>query len=113
MVHVDYKLKTLYQDDGDYMKVELYEYDHKHEEDQIEAVLAAIAPVIKSISLLPHSAKGVYKQMPEEGMTQEEYEERLRKIGNIDWSKFSGGSDGQCEKYCEGDSCEISFNKKV
>jgi len=46
-------------------------------------------------------------------MTQEEYEERLRKIGNIDWSKFSGGSDGQCEKYCEGDSCEISFNKKV
>lgn len=81
-------------------------YNTNHEEDQVEAVLAAIAPLTKSVSLLPHSDVGLFAQMPEEGITKEEYEQRLAGIKAIDWTKFIG-SDGQDEKYCDGDKCVI------
>lgn len=87
-------------------ELNLYEYDPNHEEEDIERVLSAIVPLIKSCSLLPHSAKGAYRQMPEEGISPEEYEERLKVIKPIDWSKF-GGSDGEDEKYCQGDTCVV------
>jgi ribonucleoside-diphosphate reductase alpha chain len=89
-------------DDG----LKIFQYNPKHEEDDIESVLSAIAPLIKTVSLLPHTPKGVYKQMPEEGITKEEYEQRVAAIKPIDWSSF-GGSDGQDERYCEGDRCII------
>lgn len=84
----------------------LYKYNPHHEEEQIEAVLAAIAPLTKSVSLLPHSDVGIFEQMPEEGITKSEYERRLSEIKPIDWSRFIG-SDGQDEKYCDGDKCEV------
>lgn len=86
-------------------EVKIYEYNSLHEENDIEAVLSSIVPLIKSVSLLPHSDVGVYAQSPEEGITKEEYNRRLNEIIPIDWSKF-GGSDGQDERYCQGDSCE-------
>jgi hypothetical protein len=85
----------------------LYRYNPKHEENELEAVLAAIAPVTKSVSLLPHSETGIFKQMPEEGITKEEYERRISQIKQIDWSKFVG-SDGEDERYCQGDKCLIT-----
>ena len=84
----------------------VYEFDPNHEENVIEKVLAAIAPLIKSCSLLPHSAKGAYRQMPEQGISVEEYEQRLAIIKKIDWSKFCN-SDGMDERYCTGDTCVI------
>lgn len=87
-------------------ELSLYEFDPHHEEEDIERVLSAITPLIKSCSLLPHSAKGAYRQMPEEGLAPEEYETRLKAIRSIDWSLF-GGSDGQDEKYCQGDQCVL------
>lgn len=87
-------------------EIRIYEYDEGHEEHSIEPVLSAIAPLTKSVSLLPHSAKGAYRQMPEEGISEEEYHQRLSEIQPIDWVKFSG-SDGIDERYCEGPSCEI------
>lgn len=84
----------------------LYRYNENHEEDQVADVLSHIAPLTKSVSLLPHSDVGIFRQMPEEGITKEEYEKRLSAIKSIDWSKFSN-SDGQDEKYCEGDKCII------
>lgn len=86
-------------------ELNIYEYDPHHEEDHIEPVLSAIAPLTKSVALLPHSPKGAYKQMPEEGISEEEYYERLSQIKPIDWSNFTG-SDGIDEKYCEGPVCE-------
>lgn len=91
------------------VEANIYEYDPQHEEDAIEAVLSSITPLCKSISLLPHTSKGVYKQMPEEGISESEYEERLARIRlPIDWSEFSG-SDGIDERYCQGQTCEIKM----
>lgn len=87
-------------------EVKIYSYNSNHEENDIETVLSSIAPHTKSVSLLPHSAKGVYVQMPEEGITKEEYLRRRSMIKTIDWSKLSG-SDGEDERYCMGPSCEI------
>lgn len=85
---------------------QIYKFNPQHEENQIEAVLSAIAPLTKSVSLLPHSAQGAFAQMPEQGITKEEYERRLSSIKAIDWSQYKG-SDGIDEKYCEGPSCAI------
>ena len=84
----------------------LYRFNPNHEEDIIESVLSHIAPLTKSVSLLPHSEAGIFPQMPEEGITKEEYQRRLAQIKPIDWSQF-GGSDGVDEKYCTGDTCNV------
>lgn len=97
----DYKLEKVGVD-----KYDLYRFDPNHEEDQLEDVLSHIVAVTKSVSLLPHSSVGIFKQMPEEGITKEEYERRLASIKPIDWSNF-GGSDGMDEKFCTGDACSI------
>ncbi len=96
------KLKIV-SSDWDY---KVYRYDPEHEEHDVEAVLSMLAPVVKSVSMLPHTSKGVYKQMPEEGITKEEYERRLASLKPIDWSKLRG-SDGVDEKFCQGDRCEV------
>jgi ribonucleoside-triphosphate reductase (thioredoxin) len=85
---------------------ELYKFNPDHEEDQILKVLAAFAPLIKSCSLLPHTANGVYEQTPEEGITEEQYNILKAGIKKIDWSGYRG-SDGEDEKYCQGDVCEL------
>ena len=76
------------------------------EVDELESVLSSIAPVTKSVSLLPHTPEGKFQQMPEQGITKEEYEKRVREIKKIDWAGYHG-SDGQDEKYCEGDRCTV------
>lgn len=84
----------------------IYSYNPDHEENDLEAVLAAIAPLTKSISLLPHTLKGIFPQMPEEGLTKAEYDELLEDTPTIDWSQYFGG-DGVDERYCTGDTCEL------
>lgn len=91
---------------GDLKEIYVHEYDAGHEEHHIEPVLSAIAPVTKSVALMPHSAKGAYRQMPEEGISRQEYEERLAAIRPIDWSTLSG-SDGLDEQYCTTEHCEL------
>jgi len=84
----------------------LYRFDPNHEEDDIKSLLGMIAPLTKSISLLPHAAVGVYPQSPQTGISEEEYNERLAAMPKIDWSKLSG-SDASPELYCQGPSCEL------
>jgi len=88
------------------VEVKIYEYDENHEEDDIEPVLSSIAPLTKSVAMLPITPKGVYAQMPEEGITEDEYNDRLLRIKPIDWSKLRG-SDGIDERYCEGPQCVV------
>jgi hypothetical protein len=100
-----WKLVVRYEGDQP-VELHVHEYNAKHEEDDIEPVLSAIAPLTKSVALLPHSAKGAYKQMPEEGISVNEYQRRLAAIQPIDWSELSG-SDGIDERYCSGPLCEV------
>lgn len=100
-----YKLRINRQD-GRITQMWIYEYDPTNEEADVEPVLSAIAPHTKSVSMLPHSDKGAYRQMPEEGISKTEYEMRLAAISPIDWSSLSG-SDGIDERYCSGPTCEI------
>lgn len=103
----DFKF-TLKQNKYGTWELKLYKFDPNHEEDQIERVLSSITPLIKSCSLLPHSDEGAYRQMPEEGITKQEYETRLAKIKPIDWTLFKG-SDGEDEKYCSGPVCAVAL----
>lgn len=77
----------------------------EEERDDIESLLSFAAPNVKSISMLPISTDA-YEQMPEERISEEEYEKRVNSIKDIDWSKYNG-SDGIDEKYCSGDVCEV------
>jgi ribonucleoside-triphosphate reductase len=79
-------------------------FDPKREGMHIEHMLSKFVPLIKSVSMLPHSGTGIYKQMPYEGITKEEYEVRISRISNIDWSRFSG-SDGIETRFCTNDTC--------
>ncbi len=81
-------------------------FDKEKEGDQVEYMLAQFSPVIKSVSMLPHSDAGSYKQMPYEGITKEEYESRCQNIPDIDWSMF-GNSDGMQEKFCNNEGCAL------
>lgn len=104
-VKASWKLVTKKNRYGEW-EVNYYEFDPNHEEGIILKVLASIAPHIKSCSVLPHTAKGAYRQMPEEGITEAEYKARLAAIKPIDWSEFTG-SDGIDEKFCSGDTCAL------
>lgn len=96
--------------DADGHTINVYQFDPNHEEDEIEFVISSFISKFKSFSLLPHSPKGAYVDMPEEGITEEEYEELLSKISPIDWSRLSG-SDGEDEKFCQGDVCELNLGR--
>ena len=87
-------------------RTNLYEFDPNHEEDHIEPVLSMIAPLTKSVSLLPHTAEGVYPQSPQSGLSSEEYKDRLSKIKPVDWSKLTN-HEPEGERYCSGPSCEL------
>lgn len=107
----DYRIVFNYQSKELIVKDELesidvFQFNPNHEEDDVEAVLSAIAPLTKSVSLLPHSSKGAYPQMPEEGIDKVEYLQRVADLQPIDWSLF-GGSDGLDERYCNTDTCTI------
>ncbi len=69
------------------------------------------APVLKSVSVLPHTEKGSYAQMPYEGITEEEYHKRINAFPKVDFSHFSG-SDGILVKYCTNDTCDLINTSK-
>lgn len=103
-----YKAKIKW-DNSNVVEMKVYEYDPRHEEKDVEPVLSAIAPLTKSVSLLPHSSKGAYRQMPEEGISESEYYSRLSQISKIDWSELNN-SDGIDDRYCSGPVCEVQLS---
>jgi ribonucleoside-diphosphate reductase alpha chain len=81
-------------------------FDKVKEGPQVERMLAQFAPLIKSVSMLPHSDEGEYPQMPYSRIDKAEYDKRKKALGHIDWSSFTG-SDGYESRFCSNDSCEI------
>ncbi len=79
------------------------------ERNQIEQMLGQFAPLIKSVSLLPHSPEGAFVQMPYEGIDQGKYHELKLKIKPIDFSNYNSNEqpdNKDATLYCENDSCE-------
>ena len=79
-------------------------FDKEKEGPEIERMLAMFTPVLKSVSLLPHSGHG-YAQAPYEPITKEEYLLRNTKIASLNFSNIVTVPTGS--KYCSGDTCEL------
>lgn len=80
-------------------------FDKKKDGPDVEKLLAMYIPVLKSVSMLPHSGHG-YKQAPYEPIDKETYEKRLKEyhlpnFANVKNNKPVGS------KYCTGDRCEL------
>jgi ribonucleoside-diphosphate reductase alpha chain len=80
-------------------------FDKEKDAQDVEKMLAMFIPVLKSVSMLPHSGHG-YAQAPYEPITIEQYEERL---AGYDTPKFENvkGSVPVGSKFCDGDHCEL------
>jgi len=81
-------------------------FDRDKEADRLPLLLEKYVPLIKSVSLLPHTKKGVYKQMPYECITKEEYEKMTKVLQPVEWSGLRG-SDGQDSRFCYEGECGI------
>ena len=87
------------------VSVTLY-FNPKTEGHQLEHLLAQYAPLVKSLSMLPHTEAGVYAQSPLEGISKEEYTRRRAALPKIDWQVFTGG-DGEMARFCSNAACEL------
>lgn len=99
-------LATLQREWSDNMVSCTIYFDPEHESQHIEHALAQFIPLIKSVSMLPHTKHGAYKQAPYEGIDKETYEKLSQSIKKIDWSNY-GGSDGTMPKFCTNGECEL------
>jgi ribonucleoside-diphosphate reductase alpha chain len=87
-------------------------FDPDTEASQIPQMLTSFVPVIKSVSMLPHSEAGAYPQMPYEGISETEYLKRISELQPIEWSKLKGSDGNQSfEMYCSNDKCELILTK--
>ena len=83
----------------------------KNEVNQVEKVLAAFAPSIKSISMLPDQDEMMdsgesYAQLPYETISKEQYKEMVGSMKSINWKRFEG-SDGIDSRFCDTEICEV------
>lgn len=80
-------------------------FDKEKDAGEIEKLLAMFIPVLKSVSLLPHSGHG-YAQAPYEPITKEEYETRKNSYSTLTFDSVKG-SVPQGSKFCDGESCTL------
>lgn len=79
-------------------------FDKVKDGPDVEGMLAMYIPVLKSVSMLPHSGHG-YAQAPYEPITKEQYEERCRNFKMPDFSSIQNNVP-EGSKFCTGDTCE-------
>jgi len=80
-------------------------FDPKTEGDDIVNALNYYQYQLKGISLLPRLEAGAYAQMPYEEITQEQYENKVSKIGRIAGAATS--EEITPDRFCDGDYCEV------
>jgi hypothetical protein len=102
------KIVVIRNNNNQPIDIKEYTYNPKHEEDDVEPALSAAIPLVKTLTMMPHTPKGVYTQTPEVGITKAEYERRMAQISPIDWSEFINEHNIETDKYCSGDSCQLS-----
>jgi len=78
-------------------------FDKVKDGQDVEKLLAMYIPILKSISMFPHSDHN-YAQAPYEHIDEEEYNRRLKDI-RVDFKTLRGNIP-EGSKYCSGDTCE-------
>jgi adenosylcobalamin-dependent ribonucleoside-triphosphate reductase len=82
------------------------EFEPETEGPQIAHALDYFQYMLKGISFLPKK-KEVYRQMPYEEITEEQYNARFDKLKRINFVK-SKDTEKDVEKFCDGDSCLLA-----
>jgi ribonucleoside-diphosphate reductase alpha chain len=80
-------------------------FDKEKDGPDIEKLLAMYIPVLKSVSMLPHSGHG-YAQAPYEPITKEEYEKRKDGYNIPNFNTVEGNVPAG-SKFCSGDTCSL------
>jgi len=70
---------------------------------QLKYALDIFQYQLKGVSFLPYS-KDVYPQMPYEDITEQEYNERIKKLKKVDWNGVRK-MEPNLEKFCDSDKC--------
>ncbi len=103
-------LATLQREWADNMVSCTVYWNPETEKDQLEHMLAQFAPLIKSVSLLPHTPAGAFQQMPYEGITAEQYSKMKAKIGQLNLTGYESSTEQPENRdatlFCENDVCE-------
>ena len=82
-------------------------YFHKEKEGpEVERMLAMYIPVLKTVSMLPHSGHG-YAQAPYEPISKEEYERRLSEFTYPVYGAETSKVEPIGSKFCTNDTCEM------
>uniref|UniRef100_A0A6C0LWC1 ribonucleoside-triphosphate reductase (thioredoxin) n=1 Tax=viral metagenome TaxID=1070528 RepID=A0A6C0LWC1_9ZZZZ len=80
-------------------------FDKEKDAPDVEKMLAMFIPVLKSVSMLPHSGHG-YEQAPYEPIDENEYNKRKNAYSIPDFDNVSGSVPAG-SKFCDGDSCVL------
>ena len=80
-------------------------FDKVKDAQDVEKMLAMYIPILKSVSLLPHSGHG-YVQAPYEPIDLEQYESLKNTYSLPNFNKVVGNVP-QGSKYCDGDQCML------
>jgi uncharacterized Fe-S cluster-containing radical SAM superfamily protein len=83
-------------------------FDPETEGSQIAYALNYFQYQLKGISLLPKSDVGVYRQMPYEEITEEQYHKMVKKLSYLSFRQVKG-NEAIVDKFCNNDTCEIDF----
>ena len=80
-------------------------FDKEKDSLDVEKMLAMYIPILKSISMLPHSGHG-YKQAPYEPIDEDKYNELKNSYNIPDFNKIEGNVP-KGSMFCDGDRCEM------
>ena len=91
-------------------------FDPEKEGKQIPRALDVYQYQLKGVSLLPRAPKLAYKQLPYESITEQEYNEAIRKLKRVDFSSLHGDNHSAPDKFCDSTRCDVeiipTINKK-
>lgn len=79
----------------------------EEESSMIETVIRQNQDKWKTVSFLKIDA-GAYPQMPYESISLNDYFDRMQGVSKMDFSSFTG--DGEMEKFCTTDACELKLD---
>lgn len=80
-------------------------FDKEKDGPDVEKMLAMYIPVLKSVSMLPHSGHG-YAQAPYEPIDEEKYNELREQYTLPDFSVIKNNVP-EGSRFCSGDTCEL------